>query len=84
MITGCIAVSVFASLLDIFIGITSSAIRLEVCALTARFRKYEVNNKYKKTKKEPVKIVLLAKTKSKSQILELQLTNILVNINLSV
>ena len=35
IITGCISISVFACLLDIPIGNTSSAIELEICAITA-------------------------------------------------
>ena len=35
-ITGCISISVFASLLGILIRITSSAIELNMCAITAR------------------------------------------------
>ena len=31
-ITGCISISAFASLLGITIGITSSAVRLKICA----------------------------------------------------
>ena len=33
-ITGCISISTFVSLLDTNIGITSSAIGLEICAIT--------------------------------------------------
>ena len=35
-ITGCILISAFASLLDIPIGITCSAMGLKICAITAR------------------------------------------------
>ena len=34
-ITGCVSISVFASLVGIPLGITSSAIRLKVCTITA-------------------------------------------------
>ena len=34
-ITGCISISAFASLIGIPIGITSSAIELKICAITA-------------------------------------------------
>ena len=34
-VNGCISISAFASLLGIPIGITSSAIRLKICAITA-------------------------------------------------
>ena len=34
-VTGCVSISAFGSLLDISIGITSSAVWLKVCAITA-------------------------------------------------
>ena len=39
MITGCVLISVFASLVSFPIGITSSAIGLKVCAMTAGIKK---------------------------------------------
>ena len=39
-ITGCISISAFGCLLSIPIGITSSAIGLKICAITARIKKY--------------------------------------------
>ena len=41
IITGQITISGFASLLDFPIGSTSSAIKLKICAVTARIRKYK-------------------------------------------
>ena len=38
-ITGCILISAFASLIAIPIGITSSAIGLKICAITAGIKK---------------------------------------------
>ena len=38
-ITGCTSVSAFASLLGISIGITSSAIGLKICVITAGIKK---------------------------------------------
>ena len=38
-VTGCISISAFASLLGIPNGITSSAIGLEICAITEGIRK---------------------------------------------
>ena len=60
-ITGCISISAFASLLGISIGITSSAIELRMCAITARIKKYKsiINKKKKKHDKR----VLSAKSK---------------------
>ena len=39
IVTGCISISAFASLLGIPNGITSSAIGLEICAITEGIRK---------------------------------------------
>ena len=55
-ITGCISISAFAYLLGIPIRITSSAIGLKVCAITAGIRKSK--SKIKKKKKKHDKIVL--------------------------
>ena len=38
-ITGCVSISAFASLVDIPIGIMSSATRLKTCAIIARIKK---------------------------------------------
>ena len=58
-VTGCISVSDFASLLNILIGITSSAVGLKICAITAKIKKYK--SVIKKKKKKHDKIVLFAK-----------------------
>ena len=63
-ITGCISISVFASLLSIPIGITSSEIALEICAIAAGIKKFK--SIIKKKKKNLDKIVLLAKSKLNS------------------
>ena len=63
-ITGCISISAFASLLGILIGITSSAIGLKICAITAGIKKY--NLIIKKKKKRHDRIVFLAKAKLNS------------------
>ena len=63
-ITGCISISAFASLIGILIGITSSAIGLKICAITAGIKKYK--SIIKKKKKKHDKIVLLAKSKLNS------------------
>ena len=57
-ITGCVSISAFASLIGIPIGITSSAIGLKICAITAGIKKYK--SIIKKKKKKHDKIVLLA------------------------
>ena len=40
-ITGCISISAFPSLVGIPTGITSSAIRLKICVITAGIKKYK-------------------------------------------
>ena len=60
-ITGCISISAFASLLDIPLGITNSAIGLKISAIAAGIKKYKSIIKEKKQKHD--KIVLLAKSK---------------------
>ena len=60
-VTGCISISVFASLLDIPTGITSSMIALKICAITARIKKHR--SIIKKKKKKHYKIVLFANSK---------------------
>ena len=49
-ITGCISTSTLAYLLGIAIGITSSAIGLKICAITAGIKKYKSIVKKKKKK----------------------------------
>ena len=61
-VTGCILISVFASLVGIPLGITSSAIGLKICAINAAIKKYKSTIK----KKKHDKIVLLAKSKLNS------------------
>ena len=60
-ITGCVSIFSFASLIGIPIGITSSAIGLKICAITAGIKKYK--SMIKKKKKKHDKIVLLAESK---------------------
>ena len=63
-ITGCVSTSAFASLVAFSIGITSSSIRLKICAKTAGIKKYK--SIIKKKKKKHDKIVLLAKSELNS------------------
>ena len=60
-IVGCVSISAFASLVGITKGITSSAIGLKICAITAAIKKYK--SIIKKKKKKHDKIVFLAKSK---------------------
>ena len=55
-ITGCVSISAFVSLAGISIGITSSAIGLKICAITAGIKKYK--SIIKKKKKKHDKMVL--------------------------
>ena len=78
-ITGYVSISAFASLVGILIGITSSAIGLKICAITAGNKKY--NSIIYKKKKKHDKIVLLAKSKlNKSEIL---ISKSLIDLNIS-
>ena len=52
-ITACVYISAFASLVGIPVGITSSAIELNICVITARIKKYK--SMIKKTKKSMIK-----------------------------
>ena len=63
-ITGCVSISAFASLVGIHEGTTSSAIGLKVCVITAGIKNYK--SIIKKTKKNPDKIVSIAKSKLNS------------------
>ena len=60
-ITGCVSVSAFASSVDIPVAITSSAVGINICAITAGIKKYKSMIKNKKKKHD--KIVLLGKEK---------------------
>ena len=60
VITGCVSISVFSSLVRISIRTMGSVLGLKTCAITARIRKYK--SIIKKKKKKHDKIVLWAKT----------------------
>ena len=62
-----------------YTGITSSAIGLKICAITAGIKKYK--SIIKKKKKKSYKIVLLAKTKLNS--IEALIFKALINFNIS-
>ena len=64
VITRCDSISFLASIVCITIGITSSAVGLKICAITAGIKKHKSIIKSKKKKHD--KIVLLAKTKLNS------------------
>ena len=60
-VTWCISIYTFASLVGIPIGITSSAIGLKICLITAGIKKYK--SIIKKNKKKEDKTLSLAKSK---------------------
>ena len=60
-ITGCVSISAFASLVDINVGITSSSIVINICAVIEGIKKYK--SMIKKRKKKHDKLVLLGKYK---------------------
>ena len=61
-VTGCFSVSAFASLACAPVGITSSAVGLRICAITAGIKKYRpIIIIKKKKKKKHDEIVLLGK-----------------------
>ena len=60
-ITGCVSISAFASLVGVPIGITSFAIGLKICVITAGIKKRK--SIMKKKRKKHDKIVSLAKSK---------------------
>ena len=63
-ITWCVSISASASLVGVSVGITSSAIGLKNCSITAGTKKYK--SIIKKKKKKHDQIVLLAKSKLNS------------------
>ena len=61
-ITGCVSISAFAQLVCAPVGITSFAVGIKICAITAETEKYKSIIKKKKKKKYD-KLVLLGKDK---------------------
>ena len=60
-VTGCVLTFAFASLDCVTVGITSSAVGIKICAITAGIKKH--NSIKKKKKKKYDKIVFLGKDK---------------------
>ena len=48
-ITGCVSISTFPSLVGIPVGITSSAVGLKICAITARIKNIHQELRKEKT-----------------------------------
>ena len=79
-IIDCVSISVYASLVGIPIDITSSAIGLKICVITAGIKKYKPIIKKKKKKKNE-KIVLAAKPKLSN--IEVLISKALIDSNIS-
>ena len=78
-VTWCVSISVFAFLDVISIGITSSAIELKICGITAGIKKYK--SIIKKKKKKHDKILLLVKDNLNS--IEFLISKALIDWNIS-
>ena len=61
IVTVCVSISAFSSLACSSVGITSSAVGIKICAITAGIKKYK--SIIKAQKKKHNKIVLLGKNK---------------------
>ena len=61
-VTGCVSISAFTSLVAISVGVTSSAVEIKICAITAGIKKHKLIIKKKKKKHD--QIVLLGIDKS--------------------
>ena len=79
IITGCVSISAFVSLVGIPIGITNSVIRLTICAITAWIKKYK--SIFKKKKKKHDKRKMLAKSELNS--IEFVIFKTLIDLNIS-
>ena len=77
--TGCVSISDFASLTGTPIGMTSSAIGLNICVMTAGIKKYK--SIIKKMKKRLDKIISLAKSNLNS--VEVLISKALIDSNIS-
>ena len=69
-VTGCVSDSAFASLVCVLISITSSAVGMKICAITAGINKYKSIIKY-------IQIVLLGKDKLNT--IEVLISKTLIN-----
>ena len=79
VITGCISIPEFASLIGVPIGLTNSAIGLKLCAITTGMKKNK--SIIKKKKKKDDKIVLLAESRLNK--VEVLISNALIDPNIS-
>ena len=77
--TGRVSISVFASLVGIPIGITSSSIRLKICPITAAIKKYKSIIKKKNKKHDEIKLL----AKSKLRRTEALISKALIDLNVA-
>ena len=77
--TGCITISAFSLLLGIPLEITSCAIGLKTCAITAEIKKYKSIIKKKKKNHDEIRL----SAKSKLNIIEVATSKALINSNIS-
>ena len=62
-VTGCVSISAFASPVTISVGITSSAVGINICAINAGIKKYKSIIKKKKDEHDKIVLqVLISKT----------------------
>ena len=78
-VTGCVSISGFPFLVGIPVGITSSAMGIKICIITARTKRYK--SIIKKKKKKYDKIVLLAKSQLNS--IEILTSKALIDSNIN-
>ena len=78
-ITNCVSISAFASLVCVPVGITSSAVGIKICAITAGIKMFK--SIMKKTKKKHDKIVLSGK--DMLNVIEVLIPKALINSNIS-
>ena len=78
-VTGCVSISAFAFLVGIPIGITSSAVGLQICVITAGIKRYK--STITKKKRNHDKVLLLAKSKLNS--VEVLISKVFIDSNIS-
>ena len=78
-VTGCVSVSSFPLLVCVPVGITSSAVGIKICAITAGIKMFK--SILKKTKKKHDKIVLSGK--DMLNVIEVLIPKALINSNIS-
>ena len=76
VVSGCVSISTFTSLVCVPVGIASSAAELKICVIIAGNKKYK--SIIKKKRKKQDKIVLLAKIKLST--IEILISKVLINL----